>query len=144
MKNKKKIILIVSLALVLIAGLIIVYFVNRKKRTFVINIRVPAGAEEGLYYPDGGIYSFGSKIKLSPDKNYPDMKYMIYDADAFFLNGGMVMGDKFTIEPVEKNGKFIFDVTKNKHYKIGVYTSNDSDEDIVISFTVYNVDMWID
>ena len=35
----------------------------------------------------------------------------------------------------EKNGKFIFDVTKNKH---------DSDEDIVISFTVYNVGMWID
>lgn len=144
MKNKKKIILIVSLALVLIAGLIIVYFVNRKNRTFVINIRVPAGAEEGLYYPDGGIYCLGSKLRLKPDKNYPDMQYMIYDADAFFLNGGMVMGDKYTIEPVEKNGKFIFDVTKNKHYKIGVYTSNDSDQDIVISFTVYNVDMWID
>lgn len=144
MKNKKKIILIVSLALVLIAGLIIVYFVNRKKRTFVINIRVPAGAEEGLYYPDGGIYCLGSKLRLKPDEKYPDMQYMIYDADAFFLNGGMVMGDKYTIEPVEKNGKFIFDVTKNKHYKIGVYTSNDSDEDIVISFTVYNVDMWID
>ena len=69
------------------------------------------------------------------------MQYMIYDADAFFLNGGMVMGDKYTIEPVEKNGKFIYDVTKNKHYKIGVYISNASDEDIVISFTVYNVDM---
>lgn len=144
MKNKKKIILIVSLSLVLIAGLIIVYFVNRKKRTFVINIRIPAGSEAGIYYLDGGINCYGSKLKLKPDKNYPNLQYKLYDAKAFFTTDRMVIGDIEEIEPVEKNGNLVFDVTKNKDYKIGVYTSNDTNEDIVIYSTVYNVSMWID
>ena len=54
------------------------------------------------------------------------------------------MLDLEAIEPVEKNGNLIFNVTKKKDYKIGVYASNDTDEDIIIYFTVYNVSMWID
>ncbi len=144
MKNKKKIILIVCLAIIIIAGIIIGFFINRKNRTFVINIRIPAGSEEGIYYLDGGINCYGSTFKLKPDENYPNLQYKLYDAEAFFTTDGMVIGNLEAIEPVEKNGNLIFNVTKKKDYKIGVYASNDTDEDIIIYFTVYNVSMWID
>ena len=144
MNHKRKIILIISLSIVLLIGIIIICFVKLKNRTFVINIRIPAGSEEGIYYLDGGINCYGSKLKLKPDENYPNLQYKLYDAKSFFTADRMVIGDIEEIEPVEKNGNLVFDVTKNKDYKIGVYTSNNTNEDIVIYFTVYNVSMWID
>lgn len=144
MNHKRKIILIISLSIVLLIGIIIICFVKLKNRTFVINIRIPAGSEEGIYYLDGGINCYGSTFKLKPDENYPNLQYKLYDAEAFFTTDGMVIGNLEAIEPVEKNGNLIFNVTKKKDYKIGVYASNDTDEDIVIYFTVYNVSMWID
>ena len=144
MKYKKKRILILSIALVLTVGVIIVYFVDQKKHTFVISITVPAGSEEGFYCMDGGVICYSSNLKLKPDKNNPNIRYMLYDADAFFLSDGRAIDGKSVIDPVEKKSWFIFDVIKKKDYKIGVYTSNASNEDIVISFEVYNVDLWID
>ena len=52
--------------------------------------------------------------------------------------------DNFQSKPRRKIVNKSVTVTKNKDYKIGVYTSNDTNEDIVIYSTVYNVSMWID
>ena len=52
MKNNRKRLIIVGSVLLLVVIAVVLCFYQRKKRTFTINIRIPAGAEEGYYYTD--------------------------------------------------------------------------------------------
>lgn len=124
-------VLIVSAIVCIVTA--VCFLTNPKSDTYKIGIRIPAHSEAGLYY---------SGHEISPQKS------------TVFFEVGQDVGDtQIQLIPVEVNEENAYDeltyitpglpskvnAEKGAWFKVGVYTSNESDEEITIYVTVSNV-----
>lgn len=124
-------VLIVSAIVCIVAA--VCFMTNPKSGTYKIGIRIPAHSEAGLYY---------SEHEISPQKRTVSFEV------------GQDVGDtKIQLTPVEVNEENAYDeltyvtpglaskvnAEKGAWFKVGVYASNESDEEITIFVTVSNV-----
>lgn len=124
-------VLIVSATVCIVAA--VCFLTNPKSDTYKIGIRIPAHSEAGLYY---------SGHEISPLKRTVSFEV------------GQEVGDtEIQLIPVEVNEENAYDeltyitpglpskvkAEKGAWFKVGVYASNESDEEITIYVTVSNV-----
>ncbi len=134
MKNKKIIIGIVSV--IVIAILVLAFFLTREK-SYNIRITIPAGSSETFVYSDVEISPKNNKITITSGDGLGDCEVIlktveVQEENAYeptYLTRGM---------PVK------MDVEKGAWFKIGVNIQNPTDEDIDVYVNVSNVNLRIE
>jgi hypothetical protein len=136
MKNKKFILIIISIILLLaIVGIV---FIIKGRRKYDIRITIPAGSTESFIYSDEEISPKGNTITLYAKEGIEDGEVVlkpveVKEENAYeptYITSGM---------PIKMN------VEKGAWFKIGINNmQNSSGEDIVVYITVSDVDVRIE
>ena len=136
MNYKKPAFWVIIISVIVCVGVAVCFLTNPKQDSYTLRIVVPAGSQEKFVYTDEEVSTIRNSIKIWSGDGLGDTEVILSPVNkttetrytATYLTHGM---------PVE------FDAEKDTWFKIGVNMQNSTNEDIIVSVEVENVEVRI-
>lgn len=110
------------------------FLTSPKKNTFDIQIVIPAGSQKDVVFSDNEISPIKDEIVITEVDNLSDTEVILTAVDSKLENG---YDNRAYITPGMETK---VELEKGGWYKIGISLKNDTDQDIIVTFNVKNIE----